>query len=420
MRITEFILTQIGIWPVIALLEVNKQMSKPEKSKAKSSSQGGLMMWHGMTISGLAKLIGRGPNIHWSRLVRFLSLFPMVTYNSIMSFGEKLVYGRKVKNTELVNSPIFILGHWRSGTTLIHNLITSDPQFTSPTLYQTLFPHHFLLTETVAKKLTAAFVPKTRPMDNMAVHWDVPQEDELALCVMCQVSPYLNLAFPQKLDLFRELLDIESLPAEQQQLWKDTLLKLLKKITTRHPKQVVLKSPSHTFRVKTILKLFPDAKFVYIYRQPLDVFNSTCHLRKKMIDNNTMGKSIYKDLENDVLLNYETAIAAYEADKHLIPEGHLHEVKYEELEVNPLAEMERIYENLQLENVEDMRSAVEPQIEKLKNYKKNKFDPDPHWAKIVYERCRDIYEKYGYSPPAAVQADQQLETEKEPAKATTE
>lgn len=395
-------------------------MSKPEKSKAKSSSQGGLMMWHGMTISGLVKLISRGPNVHWSRLPRFLSLFPMVTYNSIMYLGESLIYGRKVKNMKLVKSPIFILGHWRSGTTLIHNLITSDPQFTSPTLYQTLFPNHFLLTETVAKKLTAAFVPKTRPMDNMPVHWDVPQEDELALCVMCQVSPYLNLAFPQKLQLFRDLLDIESLPAQQQQLWKDALLKLLKKITVRNPKQVILKSPSHTFRIKTILKLFPDAKFVYIYRDPFDVFNSTCHLRKKMIDNNTMGKSIYQDLENDVLINYECAIAAYEGDKHLIPEGNLHEVKYEELEVNPLAEMERIYENLNLENVEGMRLAVEPQIEKLKNYKKNKFESDPHWAKTVYERCRNIYEKYGYSPPAGIETDREESSLKETVKAVPE
>ena len=387
-------------------------MSKPEESKPKSSSQGGLMMWHGMTISGLLQLLSRGPNLHWSHLFRFLTLFPIVIYNSIMRGVESIFYGSRIKNTELVKPPIFILGHWRSGTTLIHNLMTSDPQFTCPTLYQTLFPHHFLLTETVAKKLTSALVPKTRPMDNMAVSWDVPQEDELALCVLCQISPYLNLAFPQKLDLFREHLDIEALPTDEQKRWKDALLYLLRKITVRNPKQVILKSPSHTYRVKTMLKLFPDAKFVYIYRNPFDVIKSACHLRKKMIDNNTMGKSIYPDIQNDVLINYKTAITQYEADKQLIPEGNLHEIKYEELEVNPLEEMEKLYASLQLENIQDMRSAVEPQVEKLKNYKKNKFEPDPCWEKEVYQRCQEIYDLYSYPPPQIVLDDQ---TEKSPA-----
>lgn len=375
------------------------------------------MIWHGMTITGLTRLLSLRPNVTWSRLPRFLSLFPSSLYNSTMRLGEQLLYGRQIRNTELKKPPIFILGHWRSGTTLIHNLITSDPQFTSPTMYQTLFPHHFLLTETVAKKLTAAFVPTTRPMDNMPVSWDVPQEDEVALCILSQVSPYINLAFPQRLKLFRDLLDVEALPEEQRLRWDSALLLLLKKITLRTGRQIVLKSPSHTFRIKTMLRLFPDAKFIYIYRNPFDVFNSTCHLRRNMIDNNTMGKNIYKDIHNDVLINYETSIAQYESDKHLIPEGHLHEVRYEDLAECPLEEMESIYTGLNLDNIDDMRSAVAPQVEKLKKYKKNKFDPDPELARHVYERCRDIYERYGYEPPKVIK---QAEPEQRPLETSTE
>lgn len=388
-------------------------MSKAEKSKPKRSSQGGLVIWHGMTISGLAGLLAHHPTMHWTRSFRILSLFPAALYNSVMAAIEHIFYGRKIAAAELVGSPIFILGHWRSGTTLIHNLITSDPQFTSPTMYQTLFPNHFLLTETVAKKLTAVFVPKTRPMDNMPVHWDIPQEDELALCILSQVSPYTGLALPDDLDVFREYLDIEKLQEIKQKRWKEALIFFLKKITVRIPKQIVLKSPSHTYRVKTLLKVFPDARFIYIYRNPFDVFNSTCHLRRTMIDGNTLGRNIYKDLENDVLYNYELAIESYETDKQLIPAGHLHELKYEDLAADPLAEMEKIYESLQIEHVDEMRRAVAPQVEKLKNYKKNSFVPDPKWAREVYHRCRAIYERYGYPPPLEelIDNDHKLEEE---------
>lgn len=374
-------------------------MSKIVKSKPKHSSQGPLTLWHGSRIRDLVKLFSRRPQLRMSRAGRIMALLPMGFYNSTMATIESALYRRLILKTEPVKPPIFILGHWRSGTTLIHNLMSSDPQFTSPTLYQTLFPRHFLTTERVVKKLTAAFVPKSRPMDNMPVHWDIPQEDEFALCLLTQISPYTWAAFPENLEIFRNMLEIESLPEEQQQEWKNALLYLLKKITIRQPKQIILKSPTHTFRIQTLLKMFPTSKFLYIYRNPFDVFNSTCHLRRILIEENTFGPATYKDVEEETIAIYNRAFERYQADKSLIPEGHLHEVKYENLSARPLEEMEKIYQALDLENVEGMRKAVEPQIEKLKSYKKNKFDPDPYWADRVYNDCRQAYKQFGYPPP---------------------
>lgn len=325
----------------------------------------------------------------------------MGIYNSFMAGVENLFYGRRVKEVQLKHPPIFILGFWRSGTTLLHNLMTSDPQFGYPNLYQTMFPTHFLLTEKVATALTGFIVPKSRPMDNMAVAWDVPQEDEVALCITTLISPYSVLAFPDDLDEYKPSLHIESLPEAKQNRWKAAFDLFVRKITVRSPKQIILKSPSHTYRIETLLKMYPEAKFVYIYRDPFDVFNSACHLRRTMIEENTLGKPIFKDVENDIITIYKQAFERYQADKSLIPEGHLHEVKYEDLAAEPVQEMNKIYEALNLENVEGMRTAVEPQVEKLKNYKKNHFEPDPHWAKEVYGQCRDTYNLYGYEPPLA-------------------
>lgn len=347
----------------------------------------------------MCEFLSQRPNLHPSRTGRILTLPFMCTYNSIMGLLEQAIYSRKVHRTEPVKPPIFILGFWRSGTTLLHNLMTSDPQFTYPTMYETLFPAHFLLTEKLVTTITASFVPKSRPMDNMPVDWTVPQEDEMALCIDTLLSPYRLLAFPEDLERYKESLHLESLTTAQRQRWMNSLDRLVRKITVRSPRQVVLKSPSHTFRVETLLQMYPQAKFVYIYRNPFDVFNSNCHLRRTTIDENTLGKSIYKNLEEDLIELYLDGIQRYERSKHLIPEGALCEVRYEELAADPLPEMERIYETLQLENVDEMRRAIEPQLEKLRNYKKNRFDPDRHWAKIVYEKCRPVYDQYGYPDP---------------------
>ena len=41
-------------------------------------------------------------------------------------------------------------------------------------------------------------MPSRRPMDNMPAGWDRPQEDEFALCMMGQPSPYADIAFPNR------------------------------------------------------------------------------------------------------------------------------------------------------------------------------------------------------------------------------
>ncbi len=381
------------------------------KPKPKRSSQGPFVIWHGMTLSGVFELLSKRPGLHWKRIGFILMLPIMGLYNSVMSAIENLFYSRRVKEVRLEHPPIFILGFWRSGTTLLHNLMTSDPQFAYPNLYQTMFPSHFLLTEKVATKLTAFIVPKSRPMDNMAVSWSVPQEDEVALCITTLISPYSVLAFPGDTDEYKPSLHIESLPEAKQNRWKAALDLFVRKIAVLSPKQIVLKSPSHTYRVETLLKMYPDAKFVYIYRDPFAVFNSACHLRRTMIEENTLGKTIFKDVENDIITIYKQAFDQYQSDKSLIPEGHLCEVKYEDLAAEPVQEMNKIYESLNLENVEGMRTAVEPQVEKLKNYKKNHFEPDPHWAKQVFDRCRDAYDLFGYAPPLAELSDEKTTTD---------
>src|SRR5206468_56934 len=80
---------------------------------------------------------------HWPRamLQTALSLS-----NSVIARRERREYGPRIEATE-VHRPLFILGHWRSGTTHLHNLLDLDPQFACPNLLQALNPLTFLRTE---------------------------------------------------------------------------------------------------------------------------------------------------------------------------------------------------------------------------------------------------------------------------------
>ena len=159
---------------------------------------------------------------------------------------------------------MFVLGHWRSGTTLLHNLLTLDPQFTYPNLYQVLYSGHFLTTQRWVAPLTQWMLPKTRIVDNMPADWNMTQEDEIALLLTTGMSPYLMLLFQDDRSRYERYFSLSRLSPQELAIWKKSLLLFLKKMTYQHRRQIVLKSPGHTYRIPLLLKMFPGAKFIYI------------------------------------------------------------------------------------------------------------------------------------------------------------
>ncbi len=324
----------------------------------------------------------------------------MAVYNSVMSGIESLRFRKQIAATTIDQPPIFVLGHWRSGSTFLHNLLTSDPQFSYVNLYQAMFPWHFLTTEWFGSKIASPILPKTRPMDNMEVRFDLPQEDEFALCVMTGYSPYLLPIFqhqPRKIDRF---FDVEQgLTPPELAEWKHALTTLMKKVTLKTGKPVVMKSPSHTFRTKLLLEMFPNAKFVYIYRNPYAVLKSSVHFRKTIFEENALGKCQTEDMTEEVLQIYEKCFQTYERDRLLVPPENLHEVCFESLEADPLGEMQKLYAGLHLNGFDGLKTVLEPQVESLRRYKKNKFTDDPEVMQRLYQRLQFAFDRYGYPPP---------------------
>ena len=366
----------------------------PTQPKPARHSQRGLVIWHGMRIREFRKLLNIGAELQTHKIIP--TLF-MTAHNSIWNVVEMARFAKKIEQTE-IQPPIFVLGHWRSGTTLLHNLMTLDERYTYPNMYQCIFPHHFLTTEKVMPKLTGWLIPKIRPMDNMKPGWDLPQEDEFALLNMTTYSPYRNLAFQGHRERYAGYFDLKNIPEQERQAWKEALILFMKKLTIRNPKPIILKSPSHTYRIEILHEMFPDAKFVYIHRHPYDILRSTLHMRSTMFETNALCKVNLDRHEELIYQAFEECVQTYEADKKLIPEGNLHEVKFEELEKDILGNMQSIYNNLSLPDFSEVQPKIEAYVAGIKEYKKNVFPTDPALADVVNNRMKFALEKYGYDP----------------------
>ncbi|WP_437201704.1 sulfotransferase family protein [Planctomicrobium sp. SH664] len=368
----------------------------PVGAKVSDGTQLGLTAFHGLDIPGLIRFLSLRPPLdrhHWGKIASFFFTAP---WNSFANLVETLVQGRRVERTELTAPPVFVLGHWRSGTTLLQSLLALDPQFVTPNLAEVFWPGSFLTFAPILSPLTARFLPETRPMDSVPVGWEEPQEDEIALLIMCLYSPYLMLAFHERREKFERYFDVREMQPHEERRWEQSFRHYLKKLTLKWNRRVLLKSPTHTFRVPKLVEMFPDAKFVYIYRDPYAVFNSSVHLRKTMFRENTLSNVDHSHTPEEVLHLYMRCFHLYEEARPLIPAGNLYEIRYEDLDADPLNSLGDLYRKLSLPGWNHLEPLLRARMSTIKEYKKNRFDMDPELMRMVYERTRPAFERFGY------------------------
>ena len=352
--------------------------------------------WHGMTLGNWLALLARNRfAISWRRLHIVAGATPTTAFNSVCALAQRAIFGRRIARTEIRQPPIFIIGHWRSGTTLLHELLVLDPRFTFPTTYECFAPNQSLVTSWFVEPYMKWLIPRQRPMDNMAAGWDRPQEDEFALANMGVGSPYTRLAFPNR-PQNEEFLDLQDVSPPALARWKAGFTRFLRTITVRSDRPIVLKSPPHTARVKLLLELFPEARFIHIVRDPYVVYASTVRLWKSLYDVQGLQLATLDGLEEKVFRDFERMYGAFFAQKELIPPGHLCEVRYEELVRDPLGQMEAIYDQLELGDFAAVRPAMANHLAGQKNYATNRFEIAPPLRAEIARRWAEFICHYGY------------------------
>ncbi len=292
--------------------------------------------------------------------------------NSYFSFREKRIYQKKINAVELKEYPIFIIGHWRSGTTFLHNILSQDTRFAYPTLIDIKYPETIILNDAVFQKMSTRSQSQKRAMDNITVNFLSPQEEEFAIAVMTLQSSLLNWIFPKNISYIDKFLNFKNLSSAEINKWKTIYLYYLKKLTYKYEKQLLLKSPSNTGKIRFLLDLFPNAKFIHIHRNPYDVFASTKKLYHTAIKNSNLDNCEYNDLDNIIINQYKKLYDAYWEDKSLIPKENFYEVAFEDLEKDPLGTVEKIYKSLYIGDFNQAEPMFKMYLSEHSNYQKNK------------------------------------------------
>jgi hypothetical protein len=317
--------------------------------------------------------------------------------NSLFLRKETAALGGRLDEVT-VRPPLFILGHWRSGTTLLHNLLAVDDQFAYPNLYEVFFPNTFLCTEEYRADQIAGLIPASRLIDSMAQGLQMPNEDEFATSALSLRSPYMLWSFPRSTAFYERFLTFRGVPEADVERWKAAFVLFLKKLTVRNDRPMLLKSPPHTGRIKLLLDLFPNARFVHIRREPYTVFQSTLHLNQVLTRSLQFQKPDPADASAAVIRRYRLLYDAYFEERSLIPVGQLCEISFEELEQESIGPMRTIYEMLGLRGFETLQPRLEEYVQTLAGYRKNAYpDLAADVRGEIGRQWRRSFEEWGYS-----------------------
>jgi hypothetical protein len=332
--------------------------------------------------------------IHLSKIPLTLKISAMSLANSTLGICQRAFYGSRISKTEIRHHPLFIIGHWRSGTTWLHELLACDEQFATPLSYDCFAPHHFLLTRRWLPHLLQLETNVKRPMDQMKSGWDHPQEDEFALALLGLGSPYTKIAFPN-----HPAPDID-LAGWKAQQWQQGVIRFFKALTMLGKgRRLLLKSPTHSYRALTLHRMFQEARFVHIVRNPYLVYASTLNLWRTMFGYFSLQKPSWESLQQEILDNYIKLHESVEAARERLPGRQFQVLRYEDLVQDPLSQLRDIYRSLELNGFEESQANFTRYLTAHRDHVTNRYLLTDEERLLIQNRWGAIIDRYGYEPP---------------------
>ena len=374
-----------------------------EESKKINNGKNSKTIQHPLFAIGLIdwiQLLNKNKSFDFKYIGRAAFITVCSIFMEPIRFLFNLTYKSKIEKSEIKNPPVFIIGHWRSGTSYLHELLSEDPQFCYVSLWHTLLPNSYPLLEP-AKEFFSKFLPKERPMDSIEVDIDGPYEEEAAIAVFSQWSFFHGLHFPKNAEeQYLKSIHYEGLSDKEKNEWKNKYNFFMKTVSYTNPgKTLLLKDPANTARIPLLLELFPDAKFIHIYRNPYKVYLSNINMRNKVLDKLALQKGDKVEIEKQVTENYKRLMNSYFGQKKLIPKNRLIEIRYEDLVKDPKYQVEMIYKKLKLTGFKNASTGINRYLDRKKDYKTNVYKIDPKIIDHVSKHWNFTIRLWNYKPP---------------------
>ncbi len=260
----------------------------------------------------------------------------------------------RLASKALPDDPVFILGLWRSGTTVLHELVNACGGWVTPETWQCFNPATFLLAGPPASDRGV-----TRPMDQGRITTRSPQEDEFAVLLLGEPSAYRGLLDPRRLVECGKLLwSGDEGPMSR---WLD----FLRGVSSLGAGRLLLKSPAHTFRLPLIRRAFPRAQFVWIGRHPGELLASNARMWRSMMSSYALWDEPQGELERFLRDAVRACSHILETCVAEMPPDRMLWVDFAELQSDPATILRQILRFVGAPAASDqtaLRSAVESSV----------------------------------------------------------
>lgn len=343
----------------------------------------------------------------WSRWLRALAYLLRALWITPGAWAERLFYSRQIREQVISSPPLFILGHYRSGTTLLFKLLCRHPGWSYPDGMDLLFPY----TPPALSRLIRPFLGQLvrfLQINNPFYYryffrLEDPIEEELHFAFsIAPCSAYWGMVFARQAGLFFDS-TIRFRTEKAKQEWQSAFLYGLQRLSWRKKgKRLVLKSPPATARVRALLELFPDARFIYLTRHPGEIFQSMERLvRDVLIKNYSLHRLNAAEIREFVIAHYLLLYKQFQKEKGLIPKGHLLELRYDEVVQEPFVTAKRIFDELALDGWEQFVPALQLAIRGESSYRPHPETVKPETLALVQQYWPESWAAWNKASPAS-------------------
>ncbi len=356
----------------------------------------------GTTFSNLRRVL-KGHRVAPRYYFKMFITVIVISVSTVFHWIDYLVMGRRIRNYSFKESPLFIIGHWRSGTTLLHNILSKDPDSGIVSTYHAVFPNN-LKSHWIFKTFMRIFMPAERPGDDMKISVNLPQEEEYAMSNITDRSFYHFFYFPSNYsEYYKDYVRFESQTEDQVDTWKLEYRKLIiKALINTKGRRAVLKNPVNTGRVKLLLDVFPDADFIFMIRNPVIVYLSTKKFFTQLFPTINLERFTEDDISKMILDIYEQMLNDYISDKKYIGENRIFEIRYEEFELNPKKTIEEIYSRFSKKDFERVKPVLEVYMDSLDTYNGYSYSISQQELDIVLPRVEFAMQEWNYTIPSSL------------------
>ncbi|NET38899.1 MAG: sulfotransferase [Cyanothece sp. SIO1E1] len=301
-----------------------------------------------------------------------------------------------------MRAPIFIVGHWRSGTTYLYNVLSQSPEFAYVTPLATGMPWDFLALASFIRPILERALPSDRFIDQVQVNPDSPQEDEIGLANMQPISFYHGLYFPQKFQQhFNAGIFFDDCSQAQIETWQQAISYFFTKLHLHQPgKRLLIKNPVYTARIAMLRSMWPDAKFIHIHRNPYIVFQSSRNFYRALFQELALQPFDLAASDEIILKSYPRMMNALFKETASLPTNQFVEVRFEDFEAEPIDQIARIYKTLELNSFAAARTAFKSYLAAQGKYRKNRYQFSSAANQQVQQYWQPFIDRWHYQPPA--------------------